>query len=517
MLTGLVLGAGAAALLTLVLVLVLGGGAPRPAPPGLPDAGALVDWTLEVAPLLSTVLGALTVGSALLAGGFLGQTRSIPGVGTATRLLAATWAGLGLVTVAVTAVQVHALGPREPLLGELVGSVQVRATVGEAVLAASVALVVGRAPRLALPLAIAAVVPELLTGHVRTDDSPLVAGAALVVHVVAASLWVGGLFALTWLAVRRRTSWPDALGGYSRMALVCVLALAASGTVVALGRVHSLGDLFGSAYGLVIVVKALVLVALAAIGMLQRRHVVASELRGMRSFLLLAGSELTLMVLAFGLATGLSQTPPPPVSSSGGASSDPAAGPGRPVALPAALLTAADLPDGYRSGAGHHQDGAATAAPNDDPACAPIGELIGTHPSVLRTDLPQVSVSFTKSHFGPEVTETIIDYGDQASARSALTRFQRSGTRCGRHTQSTSPIGANIYTVHPGQPVKGAPGGRTVRLTAVGADFDGLNWDVWATRVGSRLVAVSLRSAVGGDNDDLAPAVSAALAKLERS
>ena len=59
-----------------------------------------------------------------------------------------------------------------------------------------------------------------------------------------------------------------------------------------------------------------------------------------------------------------------------------------------------------------------------------------------------------------------------------------------------------------------AQGGSTVRLTAGGSDFEGLTWDVWATRDGSRLVAVSLRSVPGGDNGDLGPAVSAAAGLL---
>lgn len=305
------IGAGAASLLTLVLVLLLGGGVPQPSLPGLPQASAAVRWGLQVAPLVSNVLGALTVGFALLVGRLLVKTGPVAGADAGTRGLATAWAGVGLLGVVLTVAQLAALTPQGDLLGELVGSVQVRAIVAATVLAGAVALAVGRAPRLALPLAVAALVPEMLTGHVRTDDAALLAGAGLVVHVVAASLWVGGLVALTWLALRHRTAWTDALAGYSRLALLCILAVAVSGTVVTLERVHSFADLFGSGYGLVIVMKALVLLALAAIGMLQRRHVLGRGAHGVRDFLLLGASEITLMALAFGLAAGLSQTPPP--------------------------------------------------------------------------------------------------------------------------------------------------------------------------------------------------------------
>lgn len=304
--TLITLGVAAASLLTLVLVLLLGGAAPTRAPPGLPQASTTVRWGLVVAPLLSDALGALTVGFALLSGGYTDRSRTVPGAVGHTRALAAAWAGSGLLTIALTAVQMHALAPTGDLLEELSGSVQVRGVAATAILAAYVTLLAGQVSRSALPLALVALVPEMLTGHVRTDSSPLLAGAGLVIHVAVASLWLGGLAALGWLVLRHRAAWSDALVGYSRMALLCVLALAVSGTVVALARVHSLADLFGSAYGLVIVVKALVLVTLAAIEALQRRHVVGRGIHGVRDFLLLAGSEIALMGLAFALAAGLS-------------------------------------------------------------------------------------------------------------------------------------------------------------------------------------------------------------------
>lgn len=308
---GLVLGAGSAGLLTLVLVLLLGGGAPQAAPAGLPQAGPVVDWVVAVAPLFTTAAGAVTVGFALLAGGFLGRIAVVAAAVRATRVFAAAWVGLCLVTVAATALRANALASGGLEWSQLAAVTQVRASFLEAVLAGAALLLVGRVPRVALPLALAALFPEVLTGHVRTADAPLLTAAALVTHVVAAALWVGGLGALTWLTARHVSSWSTALAGYSRMAFGCVVVLAFSGTVAALTRVTSVGDLFGSAYGVVIVLKAMVLVTLAAVGLLQRRHVLARGVRGRRDFVLLAGSELILMALAFSLAAGLAQTPPP--------------------------------------------------------------------------------------------------------------------------------------------------------------------------------------------------------------
>lgn len=188
------------------------------------------------------------------------------------------------------------------------------------------------------------------------------------------------------------------------------------------------------------------------------------------------------------------------------------------AALTPALLTSSDLPAYYAKGAGHHQVDTDAAAPKVGQACAPIAELIGTHPSVRQTEHPQASVTFTNGHFGQQVSETIIDYGNTAAARQARERLERATRDCDRYVQSTSPIGANDYTVQPAIPGWKGPEGTSLRLKAVGSDFDmGLTWDVWVTRSGSQLAAVALRSALGGDNADLPPAVDAAMAALDQT
>ena len=186
------------------------------------------------------------------------------------------------------------------------------------------------------------------------------------------------------------------------------------------------------------------------------------------------------------------------------------------AALDPALVGVADLPAGYRKGAGHLHTPSTAAAPDLGPGCAAIGELIGTAPSVQQREHPQASATFTKGHFGPQVTETLIDYGDEASAAEALSRVERSSEECDRYVQSTSPVGANAYTVRSSVPGWSGPEGTTLRLTAVSSDFEGLHWDIWVTRADSLLAAVTLRSVAGGSNEDLAPSINAARAALER-
>ncbi|MGH3359047.1 MAG: hypothetical protein ACRDO7_09610 [Nocardioidaceae bacterium] len=181
------------------------------------------------------------------------------------------------------------------------------------------------------------------------------------------------------------------------------------------------------------------------------------------------------------------------------------------------LLREDDLPDGYRQGDAHHQaTPGAPSAPRLDSACAPLGELVGTHPSVRQDQHPEASVSFSKGHFGPQITETVIDYGEAGAAVAALADVRRAGADCDRYLQSTSPIGANRYAVGPATGIADVTGGTALRLDALGSDFDGIYWDVWATASEGRLVAVSFRSARGGDNDDLTGAVEAAMTRIGR-
>lgn len=189
-----------------------------------------------------------------------------------------------------------------------------------------------------------------------------------------------------------------------------------------------------------------------------------------------------------------------------------------PDALSAALVGTADLPRGYHAGA-HHQ--VTSGPPPHIPAtCAPIGEVLGTHRSVQQQTHPQASVSFSKSHFGPQLTETIIDYGQEAAAVAALEDLQRASHRCGRYVQSTSRPGANTYTVRPTPDAhRGHPGHHghdsiALRLAAVGQQFPGLHWDVWATHADGRLAAVAFRSVPGGDNHDWHTAIPTAQAAL---
>ena len=82
--------------------------------------------------------------------------------------------------------------------------------------------------------------PVALTGHSATGGSHDIASDSLVLHVLAASLWIGGLVAVLALATGGdgpRPALATAVPRYSRTALACWLVVGATGVVNALVRV----------------------------------------------------------------------------------------------------------------------------------------------------------------------------------------------------------------------------------------------------------------------------------------
>ncbi len=172
-------------------------------------------------------------------------------------------------------------------------------------------------------LAVIGVVPPAFTGHSAQAGDHDVAISSLVAHVFAASLWVGGLVALLWVAGRTPSALDSALPRYSVLALWCWLTVAVSGVANAWVRLGGWGPLVDSSYGRLVLGKALAIVALGAFGWWMRRHVLAglsadvSHVEARTAFGRVASAEVTIMAAAIGLAVALSRTPTPVPRNSG--------------------------------------------------------------------------------------------------------------------------------------------------------------------------------------------------------
>ncbi|HET6665463.1 MAG TPA: CopD family protein [Acidimicrobiales bacterium] len=104
-----------------------------------------------------------------------------------------------------------------------------------------------------------------------------------VVHIAAACLWAGGLavLAVVLMPLGRTAALARVLARFSRLATVCVAVLAVSGTLHAVSRTGSAGNLFTTRYGYVFWLKV------AAVGVMLlvangNRHYVLRHIRKAR-------------------------------------------------------------------------------------------------------------------------------------------------------------------------------------------------------------------------------------------
>lgn len=311
-----------AATLVLVGALIFGGGSPQPVPEGIPDPGALTIWALPAFNLAADVAGFMTIGF-LLSAVFLmpstGETvrgLSSQGVRWAGRT-ALCWAVFTVGTYLFTVSDVFAVGIADVFSWPLLSGLASDTTLGRGILAqiafAAVVAVVARwtisikGLALVLGLSLAGLAPVALTGHAASAGSHSLATVSLLLHLVGAALWVGGLGALCWVAWRGSKRLDVAINRYSVLALWCFGLVGISGVVNAAVRLGDLSALITTSYGVLVIGKAVALVVLGAFGFGQRQRIIASS----GSFLRLCATELFVMGMAIALAVALSRTPTP--------------------------------------------------------------------------------------------------------------------------------------------------------------------------------------------------------------
>ena len=163
--------------------------------------------------------------------------------------------------------------------------------------------------------ALISLMPIALTGHSSAGGAHDLATNSLVIHLVAASLWAGGLLALLAHTMRGGEHADLAARRFSAVAGWCLVAMAISGVVNALVRI-SVPDLVRTEYGWLVIGKVVALCLLGVFGWRQRR-VALPALRadaGARGPLIrLALVEAAVFGATFGIAVGLGRTPPPAV------------------------------------------------------------------------------------------------------------------------------------------------------------------------------------------------------------
>lgn len=306
----------AAAFVALIASLEFGGGA---APLDIQDPGATVRYGIPIARLVQDIASAASLGGLVFACFAL-----VPGSKAWGRSVDIATAAAGVATVASAALaflnfRVLVTGPiafDDAFTGALVqfftdierGRYLLASTVALAIITSL--LVVVRGPVGIAWLTVFSGLPAVFqaaAGHSGTAADHALATSSLWLHLVFASIWLGGLIHLLILRLDRSPSFDDAVRRYSSLAIVSFVLVAFSGVVTAWVRVGV--DGLTTPYAGLVYAKTALLVALGAFGAWQRTRLIPRAVAGRTRWFFAA--ELAVMGVAMGVANGLAQTPTP--------------------------------------------------------------------------------------------------------------------------------------------------------------------------------------------------------------
>jgi putative copper resistance protein D len=165
---------------------------------------------------------------------------------------------------------------------------------------------IGTGTVLLLATLLAIVVP-VFQSHSASSGSHLMAIGSLAIHVIALALWVGGVFALAFLAPDTRAV---AVPRFSALALWAAIAVVVSGSVNAFIRLN-FKEALSSNYANLVLAKVFLTAGLIAIGYLHRKNLKnLTEIKGSR-FIKLVLAEVVIMVFTLVIGSRLASSQPP--------------------------------------------------------------------------------------------------------------------------------------------------------------------------------------------------------------
>ena len=319
------------------------------------DPGALVRWGLPISKAIHNVSLATVIGGLIFAVGILPRSHNgsrsreqdAPEHPAFTRALAVAAAAGAVWTLSAIAVLV--LGYADIAGQRISGDAEFtkslvyfmtdietgRAWLAVVIIAAVVTTALfGVRSRgglaLTLLLAAAGLAPAALIGHSSSSSDHEGAINSLGLHLVGVSAWVGGIIMLALLS-RILGGASGSVAGtagnaditeptvrrFSALAGFAFVLVFASGIVNASIRVTNWGDLFGSAYGQLILAKAAATFVLGGIGLMHRRWVIpqlghrGAGRSARRVLWQLVLVELLIMGATSGIAVALGRSAPP--------------------------------------------------------------------------------------------------------------------------------------------------------------------------------------------------------------
>ena len=157
---------------------------------------------------------------------------------------------------------------------------------------------------LCLLIGLIAIVAPVFQSHGSSSGRHGLAIGALVIHVIALSFWVGGLFGLTQLNKEQKLI---ALPRFSELALWSAITVVITGAATAWTRLDSI-EAWQSKYGAIILLKISLAVTLVGFGALHRRWIIKSDFP---SIFRLVTAEIAVMFATLFVGSWLSTVAPP--------------------------------------------------------------------------------------------------------------------------------------------------------------------------------------------------------------
>ncbi len=300
---------------------------------GVPDPGLLTTAGLPTLRAIGELLAAVAVGTALFAAFFTPPqsdgTLDVAGYRAQqiSSWINIAWAVAAALLIPLTLSDVAGIPLWDTLApGQWLVAIEQVDVASSWRWAAIIALIAGVGQRLTLTwrwsviwlaVTVLSLLPVAATGHASGSTAHDLATNSLIIHLFAAAFYVGGLVAVLAHALRGGGRVALALRRYSAVATVAIAALAFSGLINGIVRLHP-SDVFTSTYGLLVVGKALCLGLLAMFGLAMRRRIIATiETRNANApvdrstFLKIGLVETMVMAGTIGLSVSLGRTPPP--------------------------------------------------------------------------------------------------------------------------------------------------------------------------------------------------------------
>ena len=157
----------------------------------------------------------------------------------------------------------------------------------------------------ALAFSLVGLLAPIFQSHASSAGNHGTAIGSLLFHVLFISLWVGGVIGLIVISPAERAA---SLPRFSSLALWCAVIVAISGVANAWTRLNFLSG-WTSLYGVLIVLKLLLMMILIGFGALHRKNLVARG-EAVKSYSLLI-NEVLVMVITVAIGAWLSTTQPP--------------------------------------------------------------------------------------------------------------------------------------------------------------------------------------------------------------